>query len=144
MVTYPFGDAAKSLERDFPQLCFRLKQLEDRLVSYLLCGAPDCLVSCAFERNKTAYFSAVAFEEAPARKYEAFMERYFSKRKNTLSAELPRPPFSVEIEVQFGGGDGEKFLFSFGEYSDALVLAFCEEVEVRGAYLGRHRFSKQI
>ena len=143
MISYRLDDGSCALEKEFPQLCFRLRQLEDRLISYLLRGAISCVVSYSFNRTETPRFAAAAFEAEEAQRYEAFMEKYFRKTKNTVSSELPRPCFPVELDVKFVGGETEKFIFPFQEYSDDRVLAFCKEVEARDLYYFRHRFCKK-
>lgn len=142
MTTYQLSHGDRTLEHDFPQLCFRLKQLEDRMISYLLRGETSCLVSYSFERTKTACFAWVTFDETLAEKYEASMQKFFETKKNRQTSELPRPKFTVEIGITFVGGQTEQFSFPFREYSDERVLLFCKEVEERSVYLFRHRFSK--
>lgn len=143
MATYRFSRGDRTLERDFPQLSFRLKQLEDSMISYLMRGETSCLVSYSFERTETACFAWVAFDETLAEQYEASMQKFFESRKNRLTSELPRPKFTVEIGIAFVGGQTEQFSFPFREYSEERVLLFCREVEARSVYYFRHRFSKK-
>ena len=143
MVSYPIDteERAKEMEAAFPQLFYRVKQLEERLISYFLRGNAHCLVSYGYDAPSAPHFSAVTFEEGRAEKYEARMRRFFSTYKNTVSSALPRPNFAVRIEVDLGGGYRETFDFSFSAYGDETVLAFCKAVEARAADRFRHRFS---
>lgn len=132
---------AREMETAFPQLYYRVKQLEEQLISHFLRGNEQCLVAYGHKISSAPCFSAVSFEEGKAEKYEAHMQQFFSTYKNKRSSVLPRPRFTVRIEVDFGGGYREPFDFPFAAYSDETVLAFCEAVEARSAELFRHRFS---
>lgn len=142
MVSYPIdtGRHAEEMEAAFPQLYYRVKQLEEGLISHFLRGNAQCLVSYGYETDAPR-FSAVSFEEGKAEKYEARMRRFFATYKNTVSSALPRPDFDVRVEVDLGGGYRETFDFPFAAYSDETVLAFCGDVEACAADRFRHRFS---
>ncbi len=143
MVSYPMDTEghARAMEAAFPQLYYRMEQLEEQLISHFLRGSAQCLVAYGHKVSSAPYFSAVSFEEGEAEKYEARMRKFFSTYKNKRSSVLPRPDFAVRIEVDLGGGNRVMFDFSFAGYCDETVLAFCEAVEMRAAELFRHRFS---
>ena len=143
MVSYQIDteQRAREMETAFPQLYYRVKQLEERLISHFLRGNEQCLVAYGHKIASAPCFSAVSFEESRAEKYEARMQRFFATYKNTTSSVLPRPNFTVRVEVDLGGGYREPFDFPFAAYGDETVLAFCKTIEARSAELFRHRFS---
>lgn len=133
-------ERAKEMEEVFPQLYYRVKQLEEHLISHFLRGDAQCLVSYGCKADAPR-FSAVSFDGERAEKYEARMQRFFSTYKNKTSSTLPRPQFAVRIEADLGGGNIGTFDFSFLGYCDETVLAFCQDVEACAADRFRHRFS---
>lgn len=141
MVTYRLERNDKTLEHDFPQLRYRLQQLQDNLVSYIVRGDLFGLVSYGYDYTQTPMFTAVTFDEKRAQVYEASMERFFQKKRGSASAVLPRPKFSVSLEITFPSGQAEQYEFPFKEYSDERVIAFCKVIEERSVYLFRHRYS---
>ena len=132
--------AAAEMERAYPQLYYRIKQLEDRLVSYFLRGNAQCVVSYGCDRSAVPRFSGVTFDGERAERYEARMARYFATYKKSAGAALPKPGFSVRLDVDLGGAC-EQFDFSFLGYGEESVLAFCERIAERADTLFRHRFT---
>ncbi len=131
------------MEGVFPQLYYRIKQLEDRLTAYFLRGNAQCVVSYGCDRSAVPRFSGVTFDEERAKQYEARMVRFFATYKKSAGATLPKPRFAVRLDVDFGGGTCEQMDFSFVGYGEESVLAFCMRVADRADVLFRHRFSNR-
>ena len=109
-----------AFEHDFPHLYYRICRLQDAMTAYYLKQDVNVLVGAQFRAKDVPYIGEVAFPAKQGKKFCERMERYF-RRVPRDNAELPRPMFVVEITVEYGEGDFERYRFDFRTYCEESV-----------------------
>ena len=143
-VTYRMDtqEAQTAFERDYRHLFYRLVQLRDYIRCYYTYGNPHGLVSGKFDASGIPYIESVTFESADALRYQTEMEQYLSRPMRKMGP-LPLPRFGVRVIVNFCDGNTREFSYPFHEYSDEMLVKFCEKIKRTQTELWRESLRKK-
>ena len=135
-------EAQAAFEREYRHLFYRLVQLRDYIRCYYASGKPHGLISDRFDASGIPYIESAAFERDDALRYQAEMEAYLSRSMRKMGA-LPLPKFTVRVTVNFCDGNTREYPYPFDEYSDEMLLKFCENIQCTQKELWRARLKKK-